>query len=162
MADGMVVREARPQDWPAVSSLLAELGRPDVRGAPEEAAAREVFEAYLGRDDVAAIVAEVDGQVAGFVDIEYRTRLNFTRAQAWIPDLIVTEAGRSRGVGAALLARAEELARARGCWGMSLESASWRERAHAFYLREGWDDSGKAFTKSLTGEPWPPSPPPAK
>jgi GNAT superfamily N-acetyltransferase len=61
-------------------------------------------------------------------------RLNFTTPQAWIPDLIVSEARRSRGAGAALLARCEELARGRNCWSLSLESANWRDRAHAFYL----------------------------
>ena len=159
-SEGIEVRPAEPADWEAVSGLLAELGRPDVRGTPQENEAREIFESYLARDNTAALVAVVESSVVGFVDMEFRTWLNFTRPQAWIPDLIVTEQGRSRGAGAALLAAAEEVARERDCWGMSLESASWRERAHAFYIREGWTESGKAFTKSLTGEPWPPPPRP--
>jgi GNAT superfamily N-acetyltransferase len=155
--------EARPAteaDWPAVAALLAELGRPDVLGGPDEEPARQVFLRYLARDDTEALVAEEDGRVVGFVDMEYRTRLNFTGPQAWIPDLIVTEGGRSRGAGAALLARCEQLARERGCWSLSLESANWRDRAHAFYLREGLEDTAKAFTKSLSGQGlhWPPSP----
>jgi GNAT superfamily N-acetyltransferase len=154
------VRPAGAPDWPAVAALLAELGRPDVLGGPEEEGARQVFLAYLDRDDTEALVAEEDGQVVGFVDMEYRTRLNFLEPQAWIPDLIVTENGRSRGAGAALLARCEELARARGCWSLSLESANWRDRAHAFYLREGLADVAKAFSKPLSdrGLNWPPSP----
>lgn len=152
------VRPARPEDWPEVAALLAELGRPDVLGTPDEEPARGLFLAYLERDDTEALVGELDGRVAGFVDIEYRTRLNFTKAQAWIPDLIVSEAARSRGVGAALLARAEELARERGCFALSLESANWRTRAHAFYGREGWTDSGKSFVRMLEAVDWPPSP----
>jgi GNAT superfamily N-acetyltransferase len=152
------VRPAGEQDWPAVAALLAELGRPDVLGEPEEEPARLVFLEYLARDDTEALVAVEGGRVVGFVDMEYRTRLNFTTPQAWIPDLIVTEAGRSRGAGAALLARCEELARERGCWALSLESANWRDRAHAFYRREGLDDTAKSFTKSLSdqGMHWPP------
>ncbi|MGH2723402.1 MAG: GNAT family N-acetyltransferase [Actinomycetota bacterium] len=153
------VREATAEDWPAVAALLAELGRPEALGRVEEPTLKGVFLGYLERPDEEALVAEVNGRVVGFVDIEYRTRLNFDRPQAWIPDLVVAEADRSRGVGRALLCRAEELARERGCWGISLESATWRTRAHAFYLREGWTDAGKGFTKSLTGEPWPPAPP---
>jgi GNAT superfamily N-acetyltransferase len=154
------VRPAVAPDWPAVAALLAELGRPDVLDGPEEEGARQVFLAYLDRDDTEALVAEEDGRVVGFVDMEYRTRLNFLEPQAWIPDLIVTENGRSRGAGAALLARCEELARARGCWSLSLESANWRDRAHAFYLREGLADVAKAFSKPLSerGLNWPPSP----
>jgi GNAT superfamily N-acetyltransferase len=152
------VRDATAGDWKAVAALLAELGRPEALGSEEEPAMRDVFLRYLARPDVAALVAEIDGQVVGFVDIEFRTRLNFAAPQAWIPDLIVAGADRSRGAGRALLERAEELARERGCWGMSLESATWRTRAHAFYLREGWTESGKSFTKSLTDQEWPPPP----
>jgi GNAT superfamily N-acetyltransferase len=153
------IREGRPEDWPAVADLLAQLGRPDVRGTGEEPAAREVFEGYLERPDAVLLLAEVDERVVGLLDMEYRVRLNFTVPQAWIPDLVVAEDSRSAGVGRALLARAEELARERGCWGMELESATWRDRAHAFYVREGWNDAGKSFSKLLAeGLTWPPAP----
>lgn len=39
-----------------------------------------------------------------------------------------------------------------------LESAHWRTRAHAFYLREGYTDSGKSFDKLLADVDWPPRP----
>jgi GNAT superfamily N-acetyltransferase len=152
------VREARPEDWPHVAGLLAELGRPDVREAPEELAAHEIFLAYLDRPDVVVLVADREGRVIGFLDMEFRTRLNFTTPQAWIPDLIVSEFERGGGVGAALLRHAEEIALDRGCWGMALESATWRERAHVFYEREGWRDLGKSFFKPLSDRQWPPAP----
>ncbi|HEV2907393.1 MAG TPA: GNAT family N-acetyltransferase [Actinomycetota bacterium] len=154
----MLIREANADDWPNVVALLAELGRPDVRGAPEEDEARELFLSYLGRPDAVALVAEDGDRVAGFLDMEYRVRLNFTTPQAWIPDLIVDEDSRGVGIGRALLEQAEELARERGCWSMTLESATWRERAHAFYLREGWKETGKSFSKVLADVVWPPPP----
>jgi len=156
----VTVREARTEDWEKVAALLADLGRPQALGTGDEPVLRQVFDRYLSRPDVVALVAEVDGAVVGFVDLEFRTRLNFEEPQAWIPDLVVAEAERSRGAGHDLLARAEELARERGCWGMTLESATWRTRAHAFYLREGWKDSGRSFTKALGDTPWPPAPRP--
>jgi GNAT superfamily N-acetyltransferase len=159
VSERVTVRRAQPEDWPAVAALLAELGRPAVLGTPEEAPTRELFVAYLEREDTEALVGELDGGVVGFVDMEYQAWLNFTKPQAWIPNLIVSEASRSRGVGAALLARAEELARVRGCFAMRLESASWRTRAHGFYLREGWTDSGKSFVRLLDDAAWPPAPP---
>jgi len=155
----ITVREASPADWPVVAALLAELGRPDVRGTPEEDAARSLFEEYLERDDAVALVANVDDRVVGFVDLEFRARLNFATPQAWIPDLIVAEDERSAGVGHALLARCEELAAARHCWSLSLESASWRDRAHAFYRREGLTDAAKSFSRLLNPtREWPPKP----
>jgi GNAT superfamily N-acetyltransferase len=156
----MWVREARPGDWPEVAALLAELGRPDVRGTDDEEAGRRVYEDYLERPDAVALVAERDGRVVGFVNIEFRTRLNFTTPQGWIPELIVAAEARSGGVGAALLQRCEETARERGCWSISLESANWRERAHAFYEREGLEDNAKAFDKVLADIEWPPTPRP--
>lgn len=155
----MRVRHATPDDWPAVATLLAELGRPEALGTPGEDGLRDVFLGYLDRDDAVALVAEDGGRVVGFCDLEFRPRLNFAEPQAWIPDLVVAEDARSKGAGGALIRRAEEISRGRGAWGMSLESATWRERAHTFYEREGWSFTGKAFTKPLSDQPWPPPPP---
>jgi (aminoalkyl)phosphonate N-acetyltransferase len=155
---GVTVREATAEDWPPVESLLAELGRPDVRGLEDEDWHGARFAQYLARPDTVGLVGEIDGKVVGFLDLEFRQRLNFRTAQAWIPDLIVAESHRSHGVGRALMAAADELAKARGCWSITLESATWRQDAHRFYLREGYADSAYSFSKSLTGDVWPPRP----
>jgi GNAT superfamily N-acetyltransferase len=146
-----MIRKAAPDDWPGVAAVLAELGRPDARGNPEEDALRAVYTSYIGRDDVDAFVAHGNDEILGFVNIEYRERLNHSTPQGWIAELIVTEVARGRGIGKRLLDRAEAAARARGCWGIALESATWRSDAHRFYEREGWDDAAKAFIKELSG-----------
>ena len=151
----MNVRPASVEDARAVRALLIELGRPD-DDAPTNAGR---FAAYLARDDTAAFVA-VDGErIIGFIDLEFRPRLNFETPQAWVPDLIVAADARGRGAGRALLLRAVEESRARGAWGITLESAEWRERAHAFYRREGMTDAGRSFSMSLDGSRWPPPSP---
>ena len=154
----MEIRAADGDDWDAVAPLLAELGRPDVRDTPEEREHAAAFARYLERPDAVALVAEDAGEIVGFVDLELRQRLNFLSAQAWIPDLVVAERARGRGIGRALLEAAEQIARERGCWGMSLESASWRTDSHAFYVHVGWNDSGKAFTRGFGDVQWPPAP----
>ena len=141
------VRHAQKSDWPAVASLLAELGRPDVRGRPDERHAQEVYESYLVRADATALVAEVEENVLGFVNVEYRPRLNYRTAQGWVAELVVDERRRS------LLTAAEHEAVSRGCWGIALESANWRKDAHRFYEREGWSQVALAFTKVLDGTP---------
>jgi GNAT superfamily N-acetyltransferase len=143
------VRLAEPEDFEAVTRLLEELGRPQV-GSAEENGAREVYLRHLRRDDTASLVAEVDGEIVGFCSLEFRERLNRLNDEAWVPDLIVRQAGRSRGVGRALLERAYELARERGCWQLTLESGAWRTDAHRFYTdRAGMDNAGFFFTRSL-------------
>ena len=147
----LVIREAVATDWPGVAALLAELGRPDARDTSAEESHRSLFASYLERDDVEAFVAGSGDDILGFVNVEYRPRLNQTTPQAWIPELIVTERARSGGIGRQLLARVEAGARARGCWGLTLESATWRTDAHRFYEREGWDFAAKAFMKDAEG-----------
>ena len=155
----VTVREARPGDFEAVAGLLEELNRPKVLGTPDEDLHRQRYIAWLEGPDRFGFVAEIDGEVIGFIDMHLVPRLNFTVPHAWIPDLIVGESARSRGAGAALLAKAEEVARARGAFILSLESAHWRTRAHAFYLREGMVDAAKQFVKVLTDVGWPPPTP---
>ena len=150
------VREATRDDWEDVKELLAELGRPDVRDDPDEPQHRARFEQYLARDDALALVAEHDGAVVGFVDVEFRQRLNFLQPEAWVPDLVVAEAARGTGAGRALLEEVERRAIERDTWGMALESANWRESSHAFYEHVGWSDVAKAFSRTFGGVEWPP------
>jgi len=128
-------RDARPEDFEAVATLLAELGRPSILGGADQVGHRARYLEWLDATDLHVWVAEEEGRVVGLIDLELLPRLNFTTPMAWVPDLIVTESHRSSGVGAALLARAEEAARASGAWALTLESAKWRTAAHAFYLR---------------------------
>ena len=157
----IVVRDARPEDFEAVTALLEELGRPKVLGTDREQAQRTQYLAWLEASDLYAFVAEQGGHVTGFVDVEILPRLNFPGPQAWIPDLIVTDGERSRGAGAALLSRAKEVALERGAFSLTLESAYWRTRAHAFYAREGMDDAAKHFVRVIGDFVWPPRAPDA-
>jgi GNAT superfamily N-acetyltransferase len=152
------VREATSDDWERVKELLAELGRPDVRDDPDEPEHRARFEQYLARHDALALVAEHDGAIVGFVDVEFRQRLNFLQPEAWVPDLVVAEAARGTGAGRALLEEVERRAIERDTWGMALESANWRESSHAFYEHVGWSDVAKAFSRVFGDVEWPPRP----
>lgn len=151
-----IIREARPEDFEAVAALLEELGRPKALGTPDEQTLRSRFEEWLGAPDRFVFVAEEDRAVIGMVDMALIGRPNFVQPHAWVPDLIVTDGARSRGVGAALLARAEEVARSLGAFSLALESAHWRARAHDFYLRQGMTDAAKHFIKVFVDGPWPP------
>jgi GNAT superfamily N-acetyltransferase len=145
----MTVRAARPDDWRAVAALLVELGRGVAAGTAEDPTHRMQFAGHLRRLDSVTLVAEVDGDVVGVVDMEYHQRLGDHRPQARVNDLVVTERARGAGVGTELLGRAETLARKRGCFRMALVTAGWRDATIAFYVREGWADYGRWFVKPL-------------
>ena len=129
---------AAPADWQAVAGLLVELGRGVAVGT--------------ANDPTHQLVAADDAEVLGMIDMEYHQRLGDHRPQARVNDLVVTDRARGRGVGGALLTRAEELARRRGCFRMALVTAAWGDATIAFYERQGWRNYGEWFVKPLTGD----------
>lgn len=144
------IRPATVEDWPQVASLLVELGRDVSDSAASNPSYVIRFGGHLALRETRTLVAqEAGGRLLGFLDMEFRQRLGHPRPQAWVNDLVVTEPARGQGVGGALLRHAEELARKRGCFRMSLETSGWREATHRFYEREGWIDNGKWFVKLL-------------
>jgi GNAT superfamily N-acetyltransferase len=56
---------------------------------------------------------------------------------------------RSHGIGAKLLAAAEELARREGCYRVQLTSRKVREDAHRFYEAQGFVATSQGFKKLL-------------
>ena len=152
--NGIAVRFARPDDWPSVAGMLIELGRGVAAGTAEDPTHHMQFTGHLRRIDNVTLVAEdpAHGEVLGVVDMEYHQRLGDHRPQARVNDLVVTEAARGSGVGHALLSRAEELARKRGCFRMALVTGGWREASISFYRREGWAEYGVWFVRPLTDE----------
>jgi len=110
------------------------------------------FAGHLRRLETATLVAEVTERVVAALDMEYHQRLGDHRPQARVNDLVVTASVRGRGIGDALLRRAEELARKRGCFRMALVTAGWREDTHRFYGHHGWSEYGAWFVKPLTDD----------
>ena len=150
MALDHVIRAATVEDWPQVAGLLVELGRDVSPSAVSNPSYVIRFGGHLALRESRTLVAEEPGGgLLGFLDMEFRQRLGHPRPQAWVNDLVVRASTRGHGVGSALLARAEELASARGCFRMSLETSSWRKDTYRFYERKGWTDNGTWFVKLL-------------
>jgi GNAT superfamily N-acetyltransferase len=148
----ITVRMASSDDWGEVAGLLVELGRGVAAGTADDPTHRQSFSGRLRRLGNVTLVAELDGEVVGVIDMEYHQRLGDHRPQARVNDVVVTERVRGTGAGTALLRRAEELARKRGCFRMALVTATWREASIAFYRREGWQDYGQWFVKPLVAD----------
>jgi len=67
----------------------------------------------------------------------------------YVDDLVTDETSRSGGVGHAMLAFLEQIAKQRGCPGMELDSGTQRTRAHKFYFREGFVIPSFSFRKEF-------------
>lgn len=138
----MTIRQALRGDAAALVPLLAQLGY-----AVSES---DLWLRLSQMRDAATLVA-VDGErIVGVASVAVRETLT-GGAQPSIEGFVVEESARSRGVGAELLAAVEAWARRRGFGSIRVQSNAVRERAHAFYLREGYAilKQSVAFEKPL-------------
>jgi GNAT superfamily N-acetyltransferase len=144
---GVQIRKARRADAKAVAELSGQLGYP---ATEPEMAERLVRLLNRGRDNMVFVAEDSDRNVIGWLHASV-TPLLEVPLRAEVNGLIVAEGQRSAGAGAILLQAAETWARHKGCKGMSVRSNVVRDRAHAFYLRNGYEHykTQKAFRKEL-------------
>ena len=100
-------------------------------------------EVFAGGGEMAVCV--VDGKVAGITVFRVLEK-TFTGRELYCDDLVTDERQRSTGVGHALIAYMEEVAKARKCDAFTLDSGTQREQAHKFYFREGMTVTAFHFT----------------
>jgi GNAT superfamily N-acetyltransferase len=99
--------------------------------------------------DARMALAVKDNAVLGLA--VYRWHENtFDGLKFYIDDLVTDEARRSGGVGHALVAHLERVARKLGASGLVLDSGTQRTQAHKFYFREGFVVPAFNFKKSFS------------
>ena len=128
----MTLRPVREDDAAAVADLSTQLGYPTRSG---QAAAR--LRDLAGRPEDAVVVAEEDGAVIGWIHVCGVWRLE-SGPSAEIAGLVVDEARRGRGTGAALVEAGAVWAREHGYATLRVRSNTVRTRTHAFYERMGF------------------------
>jgi GNAT superfamily N-acetyltransferase len=96
--------------------------------------------ASVASGDIFLLAAELGGRIVGTVQLGLNTPPNQPH-RADIMKLLVHRSARGHGVGAALMARIEQEARARGRWLLVLDTVPG-ENGHRLYLREGWTQTG--------------------
>jgi ribosomal protein S18 acetylase RimI-like enzyme len=115
----------------AVGALIPQLSR----SAPPPS--KETLARIVADPGATLFVARHEGRVVGML-----TLIIFeipTAVRAWIEDVVVDEAGRGRGVGAALVRAALERSAERGARTVDLTSRPDREAANRLYLRMGFE-----------------------
>ena len=90
--------------------------------------------------DTVLLAARLDGRIVGTVQLGLDTPPNQPH-RADIKKLLVHRSFRGHGVGAALMAQAEEEAKRRGRWLLVLDTVPG-ENGHRLYLRAGWTETG--------------------
>jgi GNAT superfamily N-acetyltransferase len=143
---GVKIRRAKQVDAERIAELSGQLGYPTTN---KEMASR-LKRALRARDGACFVADTADDGVIGWIHLSVTPLLEVER-RSEVNGLVVDEKARSRGAGRKLLEAGEKWARKMGCTGMSVRSNVLRERAHGFYLREGYEHykTQKAFRKAL-------------
>ena len=144
LESGMPVRVARPGDEAGLARLDAAAWTP-ASGFPSVAErVNDPFFTFFTDDSPpeAHLVAELDGRLAGYIRIKPVTPLRENAHVLGIVGLAVAPGARRRGVASALLAAAEQHARARGARKLSLRVLSTNETAMHLYERHGFQREG--------------------
>jgi GNAT superfamily N-acetyltransferase len=143
---GVEVRPVTLDDFDAVTRLIAEMG-PHRSPVPDRMDAVErAFREIVGRPGQVSLVAVSDRTTVGICTVELRESLRLPQPVAWIPELVVTEPFRGRGIGRALLTAALAAAADRGAGSAMLESGAARTTAHALYRSIGFERAGSVHT----------------
>ena len=95
------------------------------------------------------LVAQEGDTVVGVAVVHVMAPLHVPDRWALLSALVVDNAQRSGGIGAALLQAAEAYAREHGCAQLELSSNVVRTRAHRFYERQGYREKRVRFVKIL-------------
>jgi GNAT superfamily N-acetyltransferase len=133
MTTGPTIRSATEADAEAIATLFTDEGYP---AGPSDIRER------LSRFDSpfsTVRVAELGGDVVGFVAVHVMPRFEHGDRIARILALIVDAGVRERGVGHLLLATAEEVARETGCAFIEITAGRHRPEAQHLYEAVGYE-----------------------
>jgi GNAT superfamily N-acetyltransferase len=137
------IRPATLADARGIAALLGELGYPS---AADRVHLR--LEAILSRDDHRVLVAEGERGLAGVISVCWGLGLEQDGRWGQILALVVTAAARGKGLGARLLAHAEDWLRAAPVARIIVTSSQRRTAAHRFYQNRGYRADGRRFVKT--------------
>jgi GNAT superfamily N-acetyltransferase len=145
------IRPANPSDVPILNTLIHEF-------AEFERLPMTATEAALLRDGFSespkfrVLMAEWDGQPAGYAFFfDYYSSFE-GRAGLFLEDIYVRDRYRGKGIGKALLARVASVAREQGCFGVRWQVLDWNTPAIEFYKRLGATFLDEWKTVSLDGD----------
>ena len=145
-----LVRAAIPGDAPALGSLAAELGYPNTLAETEDRL-RRVMDAA----DHRVLIAETaDREIVGWVHVFGAVRLE-SDGFAELGGLVVAQGRRGLGVGASLVASAEQWALENAYHRLRIRSRMERTEAHRFFERIGFErrKTQRVFERFLVGNP---------
>lgn len=138
------IRQATPSDAEAISQLLDQLQHPSTPHYLSQRIAK------AQPSELEHIQVAVDqGRVVGVMALQITEPFHQEPPTARILDLCIMDTHRRMQYGRLLLDHAESIARDAGCIRVEVTSNNFRQDAHQFYARTGYDQTHRYFCKSL-------------
>ena len=137
------------KDTDRIIELVSELGRQVPKNEEEIKHFVKLIQNYISERDKMILVAEIDSKVVGLISLVFLPRLNRNKPEAWIPDFIIDQEYRNKGIGRELLKKGIEIARKEKCWRIRLETGLSRKGAQRFYKMMQMKPFALAFMRSL-------------
>jgi GNAT superfamily N-acetyltransferase len=140
------IRPIEVADAEAAAALCGELGYPVSTSVLEQ----RIRTLAVLPSHAVLVACQQDGRLVGWIDVGITHHLQ-AEAYGEIGGMVVSEDVRGQGVGRALLAAVERWISDRGIGQVLVRSQVFRERAHSFYLREGYSrtKTSAVFVKPL-------------
>lgn len=132
------IREAIEGDTDLIVALIRELALYEKAPDAAKASAADIRRALFGaHPKVHALIAEWNGEAAGFAVYFFNFSTWTGRHGVYLEDLFVRDAVRGKGIGRSLLARLAGVAAERNCARVEWSVLDWNEAAIGFYKSLG-------------------------
>jgi ribosomal protein S18 acetylase RimI-like enzyme len=148
--ENITIRESICDDIPSLLELLYELGRPKLQQDSDSEKFEKLLKNYIQENDKKILVAQINNsEIIGMISMVFLPRLNQNTLELYIPELIISQNYRSKGIGKKLINFSINLGKEKKCHRMRLESGNQRVESHKFYKHLGFENSSIFFTKNL-------------
>lgn len=147
------LRPATVTDVPQILAYIAELAEFEQLAHEAVATPALLIEQLFGaRPGAEVVMAEVDGDPAGFALFFHTFSTFLGRRGLYLEDLFVRPVFRGRGMGRALMVHLAQLALERGCGRFEWSVLDWNQDAIRFYRSLGAAGMDGWTTQRLQGE----------
>lgn len=139
----VTIRKTQMGDAAAVATILKDLGWWDhINSEPLERTVQQIMDHIRSANadnSHSSYVAEVEGEVLGYVSAHWLPYLFLTGPEGYVSELFVHGKGRGKGIGTRLLDSVKKEAQERGCSRLALINGKKRESyKRKFYQHLGW------------------------
>ena len=142
----LVIRKAGARDFDQVFGLLKQLWS---YKELDYDATKKMYDHNVQASNQFYIVAVYGPQITGFCSLTVKHNLWTQALLGNVDELVVDENYRGQGIGRKLMESITEIAMARNCKRLELESSFHREEAHVFYEELGFEKRAYLFSKEL-------------